>query len=84
MFAPYGPGTLATCPDVGAAMRANNGKPRLALWAGADATWEMGALREQLEAFDVPHVFSDAFEHQPGSWEGGWVEEAIEFLASDL
>ena len=84
MFAPYGPGTLATCPDVGAAMRANNGEPRLALWAGADATWEMGAFREQLAAFDVPHVFSDAFEHQPGSWEGGWVEEAIEFLASDL
>ena len=76
----------------GRSRRAPTSAPRCAritesrdsLWAGADATWEMGALREQLEAFDVPHVFSDAFEHQPGSWEGGWVEEAIEFLASDL
>lgn len=84
MFAPYGPGTLASCPDVGAAMRANGGNPRLGLWTGADATWEMRALSEQLEQFDVPHAFSDAFEHQPGSWEGSWVGEAIEFLASDL
>ena len=65
-------------------MRANGGKPRLALWTGADATWEMHALHEQLEAFDVPHVFSNAFEHQSGSWEGSWVGEAIKFLASDL
>jgi pimeloyl-ACP methyl ester carboxylesterase len=96
MFAPYSIGTLATCAEVGARLRgegaagvgksrsASGSPPRVGLWSGADATWETREFRDQLTDFAIPHVWSDAYEHQSGSWKGDWLDEALRFLGEDM
>lgn len=85
MFAPYNAGTLATCEYVREEIgKSAPGSPRVGLWAGSRAAWEMGELREQFEAFGVPHEWSEAWSEQPGSWSGDWLREALDFIARDM
>ena len=85
MFAPYNAGTLATCEYVREEIgKSAPGSPRVGLWAGSRAAWAMGELREQFEAFGVPHEWSEAWSEQPGSWSGGWLREALDFIARDM
>ena len=83
MFAPYSVGALATCEATAGAMRGHQ-FDRIGLWAGSNATWEMNELTEQFDEFEVPHKYVDTYTHQPGDWQGGWVDEALRFLAEDL
>jgi hypothetical protein len=62
----------------------DGGVCRIGLWSGAHTSWEMSQLAEQFYEFDIHHKWSSAFENEPGSWEGGWVDEALRFLADDL
>lgn len=88
MFTPYSAGLLATCEDVKREMNdlfvKDGGVCRIGLWSGAHTSWEMNQLAEQFYEFDIHHKWSSAFENEPGSWEGGWVDEALRFLADDL
>lgn len=86
MFAPYSVGTLVTCEYVRRELNGGdenpNDPPRVGLWKGARAAWEMEALREQMDEFDVRHAWSDAFEDEPGAWDSGWLDEALQFIAA--
>ena len=85
MFTPYCGGTLAECEYVAAALGENGGAAaRVGLWSGARTQWEMKQLREQFDIFGVKHAWSDAYADEAAEWSGGWLTEALQFLAQDL
>lgn len=60
------------------------GEPRIGLWSGSRATWEMEQLHEQFDIFGLKHCWSAKFQDEVGSWSGGWLKEALDFLGRDL
>ena len=48
------------------------------------AAREMGQLREQFDIFGVRHAWSDAYEDEAADWNGGWLNDALDFLGKDL
>jgi hypothetical protein len=58
--------------------------PRVAMWSGKRAKWEMEQLHEQFDDFGIPHRWSTDHEKETGAWNGEWLREALKYLGEGV